>query len=52
MFCFQRRGLAKTGHIGAQVVEPDFLGVALVAPATGEEQHIGFDALGIENAGG
>ncbi len=51
MLGFQRGGLAKAGHIGAQVVEPDFLGVALVAPATGEEQYIGFDALGIENAG-
>lgn len=51
MLGFQRGGLAKAGHIGAQVVEPDFLGVAFVALAPGEEQHIGLDALGVENAG-
>lgn len=51
MLGFQRSGLAEAGHIGAQVVEPDFLGVAFVALAPCEEQHIGLDALGVENAG-
>ena len=52
MLGFQRGGLAEAGHIGAQVIEPDLLGVALIALATGKEQHIGLDALGVENAGG
>lgn len=52
MLGFQRSGLAKAGHIGTQIVEPDLLGIAFVAPTTGEEQHIGFDPLGVENTGG
>ena len=52
MFGLQRGGLTETGHIGAQVIEPDLFGVALVALASGEEQHISLDALGVENAGG
>ena len=52
MFGFQRGGLAKAGHIGAQVIEPNLFGVALIALAPGEEQHIGLDALSVENTGG
>jgi hypothetical protein len=48
----ERRALAELGHVGAHVVDPHFLGVALVGLATGEEQHIGLDALGVEDAGG
>ena len=44
--------LAELGHVGAQVVDPDFPGVALVRLATGEEEHIGLHALGVEDAGG
>ena len=52
MIMRQRGALAEAGHVGAQVVDPDFLGVALVLLATGEEQHVGLDALGVEDAGG
>ena len=52
MLGLQGRGLAEGGHIGPQVIEPDLFGIALVGSATGEEQHIGLDTLGIENAGG
>lgn len=52
MLGFQRSGLAEAGHIGAQIIEPDLLGIALIAPAPCEEQHIGLDSLRIENAGG
>ena len=45
------RALAELRHVGAQVVDPDFLGVALVRFAAGEEQHIGLHALRIEDAG-
>lgn len=43
---------AEGGHIGAQVIEPNLTGIAFVLAATGKKQHIGFDALSIENAGG
>ena len=51
MTFLQGIGLAEGGHIRTQVIEPDFAGIALVLTATGEEQHIGFNALGIEDAG-
>lgn len=44
--------IRKERNIGPQVIEPDFFGIALVGFATGKEQHIGLDTLGIENAGG
>lgn len=52
MVFFQRVSFAEGGHIGAQVIEPNLTGVTFVLTATGEKQHIGFDALSIENAGG
>ena len=52
MLQFQRICLAEGGHIGAQVIEPDLLGIALVRSAAGKEQHISLDPLGVENAGG
>lgn len=44
--------LAEGGHIGPQVVVPHFPGVVPVALAPGEEQHIGLDSLGVEDARG
>ena len=35
-----------------EVVEPDFLGIALVCLPPGEEKYIGLDSLGIENPRG
>ena len=37
----QRGALAEVRHVRAQVIDPDFLGVALVGLATGEEQDVG-----------
>ena len=39
-------------HVGAQVVNPDFLGVALILLSSSEEQHISLHALRIEDACG
>ncbi|MND55561.1 hypothetical protein D3C80_466490 [compost metagenome] len=49
--------LAKARHIGAQVIDPDSLGAALLlirvaGAALLEEEHIGLDPLGVEDAGG
>src|SRR5690554_6166003 len=53
----KRRSFTKTGHVGAQVVDPDVFGavfflVLVCRAALGEEQHVGFHALGVEDAGG
>jgi len=48
----ERMGLAKAGHVGAQVVEPDLLRAALVTAAAREEEHVRLDALRVENARG
>ncbi len=52
----QRIGLAEGRHVGAQVVEPDVPGGLLhvvrrvdLVRHTGEEQHVGLDALSIED---
>ncbi|AVZ26817.1 hypothetical protein ZMO3_ZMOp32x027 (plasmid) [Zymomonas mobilis subsp. mobilis] len=47
----QRAGLAKSGHVRPHVIDPNGLGVTLVALATLEEQYIGLNPLRIENAG-
>ena len=47
----QRPRLAEGGHVGAHVVDPDGLGVALSVLRAGEEDHVGLDALRIEDAG-
>jgi len=44
--------LAKRERVGAEIIDPHFLRVAFVGLATGEEQHVGFDTLGVEDAGG
>ena len=45
-------GFEREVHVGAQVVDPDFLGPGFFAPGfLVEEEHIGLDALGIEDAG-
>jgi hypothetical protein len=38
------------GHVGAHVVEPDGLRVALVGLAAGEEEHVRLHALRVEDA--
>src|SRR5690606_14653845 len=48
---------AEAGHVGAQVVDPYVLGAVFVlvfvfGAALGKKQHIGFYALGVEDAGG
>ena len=48
----QRGALAELGHVGAKVVDPDFLCIALFRFAAGEEEHISLHALGVEDAGG
>ena len=48
---FQRVGLAEGGHVRAQVVEPDFLRIALVTGAAREEQDVRLDALRVKDAG-
>ncbi len=50
MLCFQWVRFAERGHIGTQIIEPDFLRIALVLFATDKEQHIGLDPLCVENA--
>ena len=52
MFQGQGVAFAEAGHVGAQIIDPDFLRVALVFLAAGEKEHIGFDALGVKDAGG
>ena len=47
----QRAGLAEGGHVGPHVIDPDRLGVGLVGLAALEKQHVGLDALRIEDAG-
>lgn len=47
----QLRAFAELRHVGAQVVNPHFLGVGFVAVTAREEQHVGFDALRVKNAG-
>src|SRR5690349_15351575 len=37
-------------HVRAKVVDPDLLRVALVLLAAGEKEHVGLDALRIEDA--
>ena len=44
--------LTELRHVGAQVVDPHFLGVAFVFLTTGEEQYIGLHALSVEDASG
>ena len=49
--------LAKARHIAAQIIDPDGLGAALLlvgvaGAALLEEEHIGLDSLGVEDAGG
>ena len=44
-------GSTKAGHIGAHIVERNLGGVILLGCPAGKEQHIGLDALCIENAG-
>lgn len=41
-------GFAEGGHIGAEVVVPHFAGISFIFFAPGEEEDIGFHALGIE----
>jgi len=48
---------AEAGHVGAKVVDPDVFGAVfflqfVFGAALGEEQHIGFYALSIKDAGG
>ena len=50
MAFLQRIGLAEGGHVGAKIIEPDFLGIAFIALSTREEQHIRLNALCIKNA--
>ena len=55
---FGKRGaFAEAGHIGAQIVYPDVFGAVFVLLRVGgaafvEKQHVGFHALGVEDAGG
>ena len=42
--------LAEGWHVRAQVVEPDFFGVAMVRLAAREEEHVRLDALRVEDA--
>ena len=46
----QRMRLAEGRHIRAQVVEPDFFGIAMVRLAAREEEHVRLDALRVEDA--
>ncbi len=39
-------------HVGTEVIDPDFFGIALVGLATGEEEDVRLHALGVEDAGG
>ena len=43
---------AEHWHVRPHVVHPYLFGVALLTLTTSEEQDIGLDALGIEDAGG
>jgi len=48
---------AEAGHVGSEVVDPDVFGAVfflqfVFGAALGEEQHVGFDALGVKDAGG
>src|SRR5688500_11739188 len=40
----------KAGHVGAQIVKPDFLSIAFVRITAGEEKYIGLYSLSIKNA--
>ena len=42
--------LAILRHVGPQVIDTNFLRIARVYRASGEKEHVGFDALGIKNA--
>lgn len=46
----QRMRLAEGRHVRAQIVEPDFFGIALVGCAAREEEHVRLDALSVEDA--
>ena len=48
----ERGALAELRHVGPEVIDPDFFGVVLVGGAPGEEEDVGFNALGVEDAGG
>jgi len=52
MFYRQEGAFAETGHVGAQVIDPNLFGVGLVFFAAGEKEHVGFDSLGVKDAGG
>ena len=52
----KRRALAKARHIGTQVIYPHVVGAVFILMrigdrAFGKEQHVGFDALGVKDAG-
>src|SRR5690606_7688154 len=47
----ERRPLAERRGVGAKVIDPDLLGIALVRGTAGEEEDVGLDALGVEDAG-
>src|SRR5207248_2510775 len=49
----ERPGLEREVHIGAQVVDPERLGPRRLAGGLAvEEENVGLDALGVEDAGG
>ena len=50
VLALERVRLAEGRHVRAQVVEPDFFGIALVGRAAREEEHVRLDALRIEDA--
>jgi hypothetical protein len=51
VFVVKGFGFAEGLHIGAQVVKPDRFGIVLFSFAPSKKEHVGFNALGIENAG-
>ena len=50
VLALERVRLAEGRHVRAQVVEPDFFGIALVGRAAREEEHVRLNALRIEDA--
>ena len=51
-FAGEGGSFAEGRHIGAEVIDPDALGIGLFAASTREEEDVGFDALGVKDAGG